>query len=268
MTELDLLRILLLASMLVGPFATRYFSAPSRVFAVAYGGALLCAAIGLFSSVSILCVAWLVFTAASFALFLRSRASSLFSPGVLAACVPFLFSNIAAVWIVGGSNNLHILGYGIEFSYYAALHGNVLGWILLGALAILANHPNRERWIHLGAMFIGFGSFLLLAVGIDQLRALKPLGIAGLSVALPSSQLVFLRGVWSRNRWAFAAGGVSFAVLVLTMVLAWRNEVVTPVFVGVLGIRGMVSVHGVLNTVIVAPLFLLAVWLDVRRPLR
>ena len=56
----------------------------------------------------------------------------------------------------------------------------------------------------------------------------------------------------------------SFAGLVFTMVLAWRNELSMPVFQVVAGIRGMVSVHGVLNTVVVAPCFLLAVSLDAR----
>jgi hypothetical protein len=144
MSELSLLRVLLLLAMAMGPLGTHrfFFAEPSRLRVGAHLGALACAALGLFLDAPILCVAWLLFCAASFALFLRERASldgaaSLRSPEVLAACVPFLFSNVAAVWLVGGANDLRILGYGPAFSYYAALHGNVLGWILVGALAAL-----------------------------------------------------------------------------------------------------------------------------------
>ena len=232
MSELDLLRVLLLLSMVVGPLGTRQlFDAPTRLRA-AYVGALLCAAVGMFSSLPIISVGWLLFTATNFGLFLWSRRASLLSATTIATAVPFLFSNIAAVWVVGGSNDLHLLGYGADFSYYAALHGNVLGWIVLGSLAILADQPGPRRRIYLAAMFVCLGSFLLIAFGIDQLRALKPFGVIGLSVALAGCQLVFLHSVWSRNRRAFLAGCVSFACLVLTMALAWRNEFVTPIFQG------------------------------------
>lgn len=266
LSEHDLLRGLLLLSMAMGPFATRhFFAAPSRLRAAAHAGALVCAAVGLFSPLPILSVAWLLFCAASCALFLRSRAGSLRSPRVLAACVPFVFSNIAAVWLVGGANDLHILGYGTLFSYYAALHGNVLGWILIGALAALADRDGPQRGLYLASVLVCVVSFLAIAFGIDRLSAMKPIGVIGLSIALPLSQLAFLRSVWSRNLPALILGCISFAGLVFTMLLAWQNELAMPVLQPVAGIRGMVSVHGVLNTVVVAPCFALAVSLDRQR---
>jgi hypothetical protein len=266
MSELDLLRSLLLLSMAMGPFGTHrhFLSGRSRLASAAYAGALACAAVGVLTPLPILCVAWLVLCAASFAMFVRSRARSLASPRVLAACVPFLFSNVAAVWLVSGANDLHLLGYGVHFSYYAALHGNVLGWILIGALAILADREGPGRRVYLAAILVSFVSFLTIAIGIDQLRALEPIGVIGLSIALPVSQLAFLRGVWQRNRAAFALALVSFAGLVFTMVLAWGNELSTPLLPEALGIRAMVSVHGALNALVVAPCFLLAVALDTR----
>jgi len=251
--------------MVMGPFATRcLFAEASRLRAAAHLAAFVCAAAGLFAPWPALCVVWLVFCAANFVLFLRSRAASLCSPPVLAACVPFVFSNIAAVWLVGGANDLHLLGYDPFFSCYAALHGNVVGWIVIGTLAALADRDSPQRGIYVTSVLVCLVSFLLIAFGIDQLRALKPIGVLGLSIALPISQLAFLRGVWSRNRPAFLLGCVNFAGLVFTMILAWRNELSTPVFEVVAGIRGMVSVHGVLNTAVVAPCFLLAVSLDAR----
>ncbi|MDX2089160.1 MAG: hypothetical protein SFX73_14985 [Kofleriaceae bacterium] len=267
MTELSVLRVLLLASMALGPFATHrhFFAKRSRRWAAAHVGALVCAAVGLLAPAPILCVAWLVFCAASFALFLRARGASLRSPRVLAACVPFLFSNVAAVWLVGGANDLQLLGYGAHFSYYAALHGNVLGWIMIGTLAVLADRDSPRRGVYLATVFACLVSFLLIAFGIDRLRVLKPVGVIGLTLALPVGQLAFLRDVWTRDRPAFVLGCISLAGLAVTMVLAWRNELALPVpFVA--GIRGIVSVHGALNALVVAPCFLLAVALAGRGP--
>lgn len=273
MSEPTLLRVLLLLAMAMGPLGTHrfFFSDRSRLRVGAHLGALLCAALGIFFSVPVLSVAWLLFCAGSFALFLRERAArdgvaSLRSPAVLAACVPFLFSNVAAVWLVGGANDLRILGYDEAFSYYAALHGNVLGWIVVGALAALARRSGPERGIYLGSVLLCLVSFLSIAFGIDQLRALKPIGVAGLSLALAVSHLAFLRGAWPWSRAAFALGSVSFAGLVFTMMLAWQNELSMPSWtpVSVAGIRGMVSVHGALNALVVAPCFLAAVRLDMR----
>ncbi|HVL61485.1 MAG TPA: YndJ family transporter [Microbacterium sp.] len=269
MSELTLLRVLLLLAMAMGPLGTHrfFFAEPSRLRVRAHLGALACAALGLILDAPFLCVVWLLFCAASFASFLRERARdgavSMRSPEVLAACVPFLFSNVAAVWLVGGANDLRILGYGTTFSYYAALHGNVLGWVLVGALAVLAHRGGPHRGIYLASVLVCLVSFLAIAVGIDQLRALKPIGVVGLSLALPASQLAFLHGVWSRNRSAFALGSVSLAGLGCTMVLAWQNELAMPAFLTIAGIHGMVSVHGTLNALVVAPCFLAAVTLSV-----
>ncbi|CAN5894095.1 hypothetical protein BH11MYX2_BH11MYX2_41300 [soil metagenome] len=257
MLELSLLRVLLLVSMAIAPLGTHRAFLP-RYRPAVHIGALACVEIGLFTPASWLTVAWLLYTAASALLFLRARLRSLFSLETVAAGVPFLFSNVGALWIVGGSNDLHILGYGPDFSYYAALHGTVLGWIMMGCLAILAERDRPRRGVYIAAVFISLVSFLLIAFGIDQLRTLKQYGVIGISIAVPGAQLAFLYAAWQRNRRAFALGCISFAGLVFTMVLAWRNERFMPMPV-VEGIRGMISIHGVLNALVIAPCFLAAV---------
>jgi hypothetical protein len=267
-SELSLLQLLLVVAMALGPLGTqRHFAVGSpRARTAAHLVALACATLGLVSPWPFLTVVWLAFCAGSFALFLRSRVRVLGSPHVLAASVPFLFSNVAAVWLVSGANDLHLLGYGVHFSDYASLHGNVLGWIVLGALAILADRagPRRERLVYVGAVLVCLVSFLLIAFGIDRLHVLKPIGVIGLSIALPLAQLTFLHGVRKRHRLAFVLGCLSFAGLATTMLLAWCNELAAPVLGELAGVRSMVSVHGVLNALIVAPSFLLAVALDTR----
>ncbi|MFN7698095.1 MAG: YndJ family transporter [Deltaproteobacteria bacterium] len=262
MSELDLLRLLLLTSMALAPLGTHrfFFPKPSRLEVGTYLGALACAAAGLFSPLPQLCAAWLLFCAASFARFLWSRGRSLCTYPALAACVPFLFSNVAAVWLVAGSNDLRLLGYEQHFSYYASLHGNVLGWTLVGAVAILANREagNAQR-VHLAVVLVCLVSFLAIALGIDRLHALKPFGVFGLSFALPASQWTFLRSVWARDRAALALAGASLGGLILTMVLAWANHLSLFPLPPTRGVRAMVSLHGVLNALVVAPCFLFAV---------
>lgn len=269
MSELTVLRVLLLASMAVAPLGTHgaFFARRGRGLAVAWSGGLACAAGGLFSPWPLLCVGWLAFCAGSFAVFLASRAraeGALRSREVVAASVPFTFSVIAAVWLVAGANDLKLLGYGPQFSFYAALHATVLGWVVLGALAILACRGGAEGRVHQAVVLVCLGSFLLVALGIDQLHALKPLGVVGLSVALPTSQLTFLRGAWGRSRAAFALGAVSLAGLAFTMALAWGNHLGAAALPAVAGLRGMVAVHGALNALVVGPALLVAVVLDGR----
>ncbi len=271
MSELSLLRVLLVFSLAVAPLGTHAFFLPERsaLHVAAYAVGLACAAASLFTPASVLSVGWLALCAGSFAVFLWGRLRALGLAGmrslpVLAACVPFLFSNIAAVWLVAGTNDLRLLGYGPEFSFYAALHGNVLGWMLVGALAILV-HLGHARRFYVSAVVVCFASFLLIALGIDQLRALKPIGVVGLTLAVPASQLVFLRSVWTRHAAAFVLGATSLAGLLFTMALAWANHVGAPLVTELAGLRGMVSAHGVLNALVVAPCFLLAVALHARR---
>lgn len=265
MTELNLLRVLLLLGMALAPLGThRLLLPPSRLATAGHAGAFVCAATGLFTSMPVLCGAWLVFCVASFGQLLWHRAAALRSPYELAGCVPFVFSIIAAVWLVGGANELHILGYGATFSYYAALHGNVLGWMLVGSLAVLARQDRPHRNLYLASVGVSFGSFLLIAVGINGVPAIKPIGVLSLSVMIPVAQLTFLHGVRTTHKAAFALGSTSVLGLAITLVLAWQNELGVLSLPGILGIRPMVSVHGLINGLVVAPCFLLAVALEAR----
>ena len=272
MTELNVLRVLLLVSLALAPLGTHRVLLPrAKAAALAHALAFLGAALGLFASMPLLCVGWLAFCAASFARFLWHQRASLRSPFVLAAAVPFAFSNIAAVWLVGGANDLHLLGYGETFSYYAALHGNVLGWMMVGSIAMLASQDRPDqtrphRKLYAAAVLVCFVSFLLVAVGIDGLHGAKRVGVVGLSVAIPFAQLVFVKSVWRTHKGAFVLACTSFAGLMFTFVLAWQNELGAVSFPAIANVRPMVSLHGVINGVVVAPCFLFAVVLERRGP--
>ncbi|MCA9612275.1 MAG: YndJ family transporter [Myxococcales bacterium] len=253
MTELALLQVLLLVSVGVAPLGTRLFVPLPRLWFVAYALGVAAVAGALFVWPP-LAVFWPLFCLGNLALVLRVRLPR--SLPELAGAVPFAFSLVAATWIVGGTNDLQILGYGPHFSFYAALHGNVLGWMLVGALAALARREGRRLYV--AAVLTCFVSFLLVALGIDVWAPLKPIGVAGLTLAIPTAQLAFLADARS-NRAAFAAGLLSLVGLVLTLTLAWLNELGL-LTLGPLGsVRAMVAIHGVVNVLLVGPAMLWAV---------
>lgn len=265
MTELDLLRALLLLSLALAPLGTHRLLLPRVTWAApAHAAAWVCAAVGLFSSLPALCGVWLLYCLASFGRFLSDRGARLRSGHELAGGVPFAFSVIASIWLVAGANDLRLLGYGAPFSYYAALHGNVLGWMLVGPLAVLAQRECPQRRIYLAAVFVSFVSFLLVAIGIDSYPPIKPVGVLGLTLAIPSAQLVFMGQAWRSSRAAFLLACLSVFGLALTLVLAWQHELGRLSLGDVLGVRPMVSVHGLVNGVVVAPCFLLAVAWEAR----
>lgn len=135
--------------------------------------------------------------------------------------------------------------------------------MIVGSIAILLRHDRPHRRLYLASLLCCFVSFLLIAFGIDGLSAIKPIGVLGLSVAIPVAQLAFLRATWRVHPTAFV-GAVSFIGLVFTLFLAWQNELGLLTLRGVLGARAMVSVHGLINGVVVAPCFLIAVALEAR----
>lgn len=259
MPELDLLRLCLLFSLAIAPLGVhRHVLAPSGArlaFHILAWGSLV---VAFMAEVGELTVAWLLFTAVTFGEFLLREQRRGPSLAGLVRGLPLLFSNVSAVWIVAGSNDLGLLGYGPAFSLYAALHGAVLGWITVGAFAILASERSERRHVHAGVVLLASVAFVLVAVGIDQFPRVKPVGVAGLSVALAVGMAALLRDAWGRDRIAFGLGAAAVLALGFTMVLAWRNEFGAPELGAPLGVRGMVSLHGVVNVVFVAPFVLLA----------
>ena len=272
MSELLLLRVLLLLSIIIAPLGTRAWVQPPRVWVRAYVAAVIAVALGLFLPVAALCVLWVCFCIVNAIVLLGpsmrggDRVQNLRTPGTLVMFVPLVFSFIAATWLVGGANDLRILGYGPFFSYYAALHGNVLGWGFVGAIAASAKRAGPHRRTYLALVFVCLASFLMIAFGIDGLAVIKPIGVTGLTLALPLALVVFIVEARGQSRRAALAATLSLVALTVTMVLAWQNELgVAPG--PVLGVRSLVAVHGVVNTLIVVPAFMLATrWLgdDVR----
>lgn len=263
-SELDLLRALLMVAIVAAPLVTsRFFLETTKLHDVLHGVAAPLAIVALAFDVPSLSFAWPLFCVAAFLIFLHQQFSRLRSVYELAKCVPFAFAIIGATWLASGVNDLGLLGYGEAFSFYAALHGHVLGWMMVGGIAFLANEADRFRRLYIVAVFACFASFLLVAFGIDGAPVIKPIGVTGIMLTVGASQALFLTGTWRTSRPAFLLGLLSLLGFAFTMTVAWQNELGSPPDVA-LGVRGMVSLHGVVNALVVAPGFVLALHLDRR----
>lgn len=265
LTELHLLHAFLVLAFALGPLLNRwFFLRPDRAYRILHPVAFALTTAALLLDIPWLTGAWPAYCVYGLGLFLKQhfleerRALSL---SVFAQTVPLLFSVVAAGWLFGGANDLRLLGYGRHFSYYAALHSNFLGWLLIGCIAALQRHEPR-RSAYLACVGVCFVSFALIAYGIDGVPYIKVAGVAGLTLALSVAYGLFLSA--SRGL-ARALGLVSLLGLVATMTLAWQNEVGALAIKSLLGVRSMVSVHGLLNAALVVPTFFAAVALHLRR---
>lgn len=246
------MRLLLIVAMAIAPRITRPFlSPPYRLHDILHTVAFLLSSIALLTDFSALAFAWPMFCLFVLGLFARRNVRRP-SPLHAAQAVPIVFGVVGALWMVCGTNDLRLLGYDTAFSYYAALHSAVLGWILVGAMATLATRTRSFRRVYTVAVFISLGAFFLIAFGIDRFEALKPIGVAGITSMVALTQVLFLFEPGT-PRLARGLGAVTLLALVLTLTLAWMNHLGTPLPYAPFGVRAMVSVHGGINGLVVAP---------------
>lgn len=255
--ELHFLNGLLIVAAICAPLVTRRFLTATRVHDLLHAVAVSLVAAALLLEVPKLTVVWPAFCLFGGVQFLRERFSELRTPVELAKGVPFAFSLIGATWLVSGANGLGLLGYGREFSYYAALHSHVLGWMMVGGIALLAWRAEAFNRFFVVAVYGCLVSFLLIAFGIDGVPYIKPIGVAGITALFGLSLVLLVVVARRRSRLGFALGLVSLAGFVFTMTLAWQNELGLAL-APFLEARAMVTLHGVVNAVVVAPCFALA----------
>lgn len=266
MSEIVMLRLLLVAAMMGAPLITREFLlTASKLHDVTHVVAFLLTVVALFIDWPQLSVVWLLYCLFAFGLFVRESVAQRGRRWTVHQALrlfPFVFSVVGALWLVSGANDFGLLGYGIFFSYYAALHGHVLGWMLIGSMILLATRPTRFQQWYLVAGLVSVVSFFLIAFGIDGVPFIKPAGVTGLTLAIGCAQILFL--FEKRSKSATALGLISLLGFSLTLLLAWRHELNLPVGEGLLGVRPMVSLHGFINSVVVAPCMVAAALMDTR----
>ncbi len=261
--ELDMLRALLIAAVALAPHGTSHLLRDaSRRHRSAHLTAAALVAFALVLDIGYLSLAWLLFSLLSLLQFVRGALARPLPIHIVQA-VPFVFGLVGAIWLFAGANDLGLLGYAPSFSFYAALHSTVLGWLMLGCLATMATQLEQVRLFVSFAVFLCLCSFFAIAIGIDQAPKLKPFGVLGISLTVLASQVVLLYAC-RKSRWALCFAAASLLGFLYTIGLAWQHEIGSAEG-AVQGVRSMVSLHGLINGLVVAPAMLLAVHLRFAR---
>ncbi len=229
-----------------------------RAYVRAHGLALLLVLLGVILDHPLLALSWPVFCGLGLLMFLYQEGTRTFSPLGLAAAIPFVFSLVSALWFFAGVNDLGLLGYGVNWSLYAALHGSYLGWLFVGCLVQLAKHDRR----HLVSCWATFLLFLLVALGIDGVPYVKRIGVLGLALLVPLCIGSFAFSRHPRQRRARTLSLMIFASISLAMGLAVINEYWPEAPRMLEGLPVMVVIHGGLNALVTIPAFYLAILLE------
>jgi hypothetical protein len=262
MTELEFLYSFLGLAVVLAPLMTnRFFLKDSKAYSVAHRISLLVLLTAALLNQPSLVFIWPLFCAFGFFLHLKNEQRMIFSAVGIAGCIPFVFSLISSVWLVAGANDLRLLGYDPAWSYYAALHGSYLGWILTGCLAFLSRRDRSDR-VDLWGCYSCFVLFLLVAFGIDGVPWIKRIGVVGLSALLPFliGRYAFTRG--RGNRRSVFLARLSLCSIVFSMALAILNEFWAAAPRVAFGVPVMVFTHGLVNALFTIPSFLLALFLE------
>ena len=260
-TELDFLNVLIMVSFVLAPIVTNILLLQnSKSYGIGHVLSLGVVIIGFLLDMTILFFIWPIFCVFGLFLQLKNRRNDLFSLKSIASFIPFVFSIIASIWFVSGSNDYHLLGYDKHWSLYAALHGNYLGWLFVGCL-VSASSSNRPKhpWFTLGC-YLSLVLFLMVSFGINGFPLLKDVGVIGLALVVPF--FIGLHAFTTKHRISKFLSGLGLLGILFTMSLAVINEFAVlkpPLF---LEVRSMVSLHGVVNALVVIPFFCLAVSLE------
>lgn len=261
-TEHRILDGLLVLAFAIAPHATNHFFLDgNRNYARAHRVALTAVVASSLAGSGLGSFAWATFCVYGIVLFLRRERANLWSPTGFACGIPFAFSAVSAVWFVGGANELHLLGYSRAFSFYAALHGSVLGWLFVACTAQLARRSATRR-LHLAGCYLVFALFLCVAFGIDGVPHLKRVGVIGYSLVVPTLIARYALDQLHRGGAPLILALASLSGITLSMAIAVANEFWLGFPRTVFGMPTMVLTHGILNAVVVVPCFAIALLLE------
>ncbi len=256
--EASLLKLYLSVALIAAPQVTNSFFIRSKLLSLIHIFATAIVIFAIYSNQKVLSFCWPVFCfihlAFYFKLGTKSKTTNL---------IPFFFSFVASIWIVAGTNNYYLLGYDQNWSYYAALHGHFLGWIFFSYLAFLKQNSQRFKGFYRTATYTGVAFFLLVAFGINGIPVIKAIGAIGLCILIPTTVALFC--IESKNSMAKRLGQITFALVSISMILAFLKELEQLPYIEFLGARLMVSMHGLINSIFVPILFFFAIRLEFKK---
>lgn len=267
MTEILILNYFLFVAFVLGPLMTKeFFLKGSGIYSASHLVALLILLCGVLLNLSYTVFVWPMFCAFGCFLYLKGESKFIFTRQGVAGCIPFIFSLISSVWFVAGSLNLHLLGYGKAWSFYAAIHGCFLGWILVGCFAFLSGRQKSGN-PYLYGVYLSFLFFLFVAFGIDGVPYIKRIGVLGFYLLIPFLIGHYTFSLRKENRISLFLSAVSFFLIFASMTLATLNEFWSGFPKIIAGIPIMVLTHGLMNALLAVPCLYLAIKLEKKRVL-
>ena len=256
--ELSYLTTFLLVSLGIAPLMTNtLFLARNALYFKCYVLSFSAVALGILLNINFLVATWPAFCLFGLLLYLKKTGLKCLDLNAFVSVIPFVFSVIASIWLVAGVYDIRLLGYNKLWSFYAALHGNHLGWLLVGCLAYLAQRRTSRFYVY--ACYICFVSFLLIALGIDGVPYIKQIGVIFMTVTVPCSILFYFLKLKGEQKIPKVLSGLSLFGVLVTMLLAVVKEFGGFSPFQFMGAGGMVSIHGLINSLIVTPCFFIAV---------
>ncbi len=256
--EASLLKIYLSVALIAAPQVTNSFFIRSKLLSLINIFAAAIVIFAIYSNQKVLSFCWPVFCFIHLAFYFKLGTKS-----KIIDLIPFFFSFVASTWVVAGTNNYYLLGYDENWSYYAALHGHFLGWILFACLAFLEQKTQRFKHFYKNGAFSGVALFLLVALGINGLPIVKTIGAIGLCILIPMTVALFC--IESKKSKAKILGQITFALVLISMTLALLKEFALLPHIEFIGARLMVSIHGLINSIFVPILFFFAIRLEFKK---
>lgn len=256
-----LLHFYLGVAFVLAPLMTNlFFLNNSTVYSDAHKVALAVLLVGAVLNWHFLAAIWPLFCLFGVLLFVKKEGITL-SIRECVIFIPFLFSIISATWFFAGVNDLRLLGYDRPWSFYAALHGSFIGWMLVGCIAFLSRRQSSKQ-PYLWGCYLSFFCFLFVAFGIDGIPYIKRIGVIGFSVLIPFLISYYTLSLKNENRRSRYLAILSLFSIIVSMTLAILNEFWATTTHMAFGFPIMVFVHGFMNAILTVPCFFLAICLE------
>lgn len=257
--ELSLIYLFISVAFLLAPRMTaHFFLNHSQVYIRFHILALSLLILGGILDLTWMAAIWPMFCVFGFILYLRQERWNIFSTLGLACCIPFVFSLISSVWFFSGANDLKLLGYNKTWSYYATLHGSMIGWLFVGCLAYISKGEKPPRANLIGC-YLCFFLFLLVAFGINGVPYFKSVGVVGFTILIPSLIWNFTFNFKKERELSKYFALASLLSIIVSMSLAFLYEFWQGLPKLAFGMPLMTLTHGTINAILTVPCFYFAI---------
>ncbi|XDD47628.1 hypothetical protein AB3N60_05990 [Leptospira sp. WS39.C2] len=259
MDKYSFLLIIILFGYLIAPYFTNHFFLNnSKSYKCVHLACIFFVLVSIILKIPKFSFVWIIFCGYGFYHYLYLNQCKLFKDKVWLGTFPFIFSLVSAIWFVSGINDFRLLGYDSTWSFYAAIHGCFIGWLLLSGIIFLTM-KNRYNIFFIVMICSIIVFFLLIALGIYQFSYLKKIGVIGYYFLLPFVLFIIAKKLNPKRRIHQFYLVISFVSLCLTLSLAVFKEFFQPTVMFSEIHFVMIYIHGGFNAFFVIPLLLFVI---------